>query len=275
MASLADSYRLIGTFGGARPTEVMPKAKALAEQALAIDATSAEAWATLAAVEEQYSRDFARSDALYDRALELDPRHSRARAQHSLWRLIRGVIPAEVAEAQVRRAVQDDPLNAWVGGMMSYLLGIAGRHEASCAEAERSFKLDEDSFFAHWNLMRAHAWQGDYDRAIGEAPALLANSARNTWAPGLLAWTYDRAERVELARAVYDEMEGRSRHEYVSPAWLSISAASARLDDQAVDWLERAVQERDPTVLWAKSLAFCERVRAHPRFGDVTRGVWT
>ena len=91
LAWLSDSYRLMGVFGVAPFAEVMPKAKALAERALAIDPELAEAWATLAAIEEQYERDFARSDSLYERALAIDPRHSRARAQRALWRVLHTV----------------------------------------------------------------------------------------------------------------------------------------------------------------------------------------
>ena len=274
MAWLADSYRLIGTFGWGPPQEAMSKAKALAERALAVDPGLAEAWSTLAAVEEQYERNFARSDALYQRALEIDPRHSRARAQRALWRVIRDAIPMPEALAEVRRAVQDDPLNAWVGGMHSYLLGIAGMHDESIAEAERSFRLDEDSFFAHWDLMRAHAWGGHYDRALEVAPGLLRDSGRNHWALGLLAWTHAQAGHADQARAVYDEMEGRSRHEFVSRSWLAVAASSARLEEQAIRWSERAVAERDPLVLWARNSPFWSSIRADPRFKEIMRGVW-
>ena len=274
LAWLSDSYRLMGVFGAAPPVEVMPKAKALAERALAIDSGLAEAWTTLGAVEEQYERNFALSESHYERALSVDPRHSRARAQRALWRLIRGALPIEEAMAESLRSVQDDPLNAWVGGMRSYLLGIAGRHEESVAEAERSFALDADSFFAHWNVMRGYAWAGHYQRAIAEAPALFAVSGRHTWALGLLAWTYGRAGRVDHSLAVYDELAARSRHEFVAPSWLAVAAGSAGLTEESIRWTERAVTDRDPLVLWSRSLPFWESIRKDPRFREVMRSVW-
>jgi tetratricopeptide (TPR) repeat protein len=274
MASMSDSYRLMGVFGGVPPAEVMPKAQALAERALAINSELAEAWATIAAVEEQYHRNFARSDSLYDRALIIEPRNSQARAQRALWRVFRSAMPIEDAVAEGRRAVQDDPLNAWVGGMNAQILGIAGRHDESFAEAERSHALDADSFYAHWNLIRGHAWSGRYDRAIEEAPALFGASGRHIWALGLLGWTYAKAGRADRARAVYDELEGRSRHEFVSPAWLAIAAGSAGLPDESILFMERAVAERDPIVLWSRHVQFFDFVRAHPRFTEVMRGVW-
>ena len=273
LASLANSYRLMGVFSYVRPADVMPRAKALAERALAIDPGLAEAWSTLGAIEEQYEHAFAKSDASYERALSIDPRHSQARAQRALWRLIRGVMPVEWAVAEVQRAVQDDPLNSWVGGMHSYVLGIAGRHEESIVEAERSVGLDADSFFAHLEVMRSNAWAGHYDRAIAEAPALLGASGRHSWGLGILAWTHGKAGHAEMARACYDELEARSRHEFVASSWLAVAAASAGLAEDAFRWAERAVAERDPLVLWSR-LPYWDPIRTHPRFAELMRGVF-
>jgi eukaryotic-like serine/threonine-protein kinase len=274
LASLADSNRLMGVFSAAPFSEVMPRAKALAEQALAIDPGLTEAWATLAAVEEQYERNFERSDSLYARALASEPRNSTARAQWALWRVLRGAMPDDQGLLETRRAVQDDPLNAWVVSMYSYLLGIVGRHEESMAEAERAMGLDAESFFAHWNLMRSHAWAGQIERAIEEAPVLLMESGRHVWALGLLAWTYGRAGRPERARACYDELEGRSRHEFMSPAWLSVAAGSSGLEAEALRWLECAVTDRDPLFLWSRRLPFWELHRSHARCREVLSRAW-
>ena len=274
LAWLSDSYRLMGIFSVAPAGDVMPKAKSLAERALAIDGGLGDAWSTLAAVTEQFDRSYAESDRLYDRALEVEPRNSRARTQRALWRVFRAAMADEKGLAECRRAVQDDPLNAWVGGMYSFVLGIVGKHDESLAEAERSVALDPESFFAQWSLMRACAWGGQYDRAAEMAPAVLADSGRHPWGLGLLAWTYGRAGRAEAARACYDEMESRSRHEFVSRSWLSVAAGGAGLEEPALRWAGRAVTERDPLILWAQRLPFYEFHRARPRFEEIMRDVW-
>jgi serine/threonine-protein kinase len=274
LAWLADFYRLMSTFGGVPIAEANSKAKALAERALAIDPELGDAWATLAAVAELYERDFSHSDSLYERALQLEPRNARTRAQWVLWRVLRGAMKDEVAVAELRRAVQDDPLNAWVGSMNSYCLGIVGRQEESIAEAERSLSLDPESFFARWNVMRAYAWAGHYDRAIEGAPVLLVDSGRHPWALGLLAWTYSMAGRPDRARACYDELEARSRHEFISSTWLSSSAASAGLSEEAIRRMEQAVKERDPLILWSRRLPFWDAIRTDPRCVEIMKTVW-
>jgi tetratricopeptide (TPR) repeat protein len=227
----------------------------------------------LAAVAEQYEWRYAESDQLYRRALETDPRNSRARSQRAFWRLVRSAIPDEEAIAEARQAVQDDPLNAWVVGMFSFVLGVAGRQDESLAEAERSVALDAESFFAQWNLMRACAWSGRYDRAMESAPGLLADSGRHPWALGLLAFTHGRAGRAEEAKACYDELEGRSRHEFVPSAWLAIAAGWGGLEGPAVRWAERAAAERDVLVQWSSRLPFWDFLRAHGCFARIVATV--
>ena len=203
----------------------------------------------------------------------IDPRHSRARAQRALWRVLRGAMTDE-AVAEVRRAVQDDPLNSWVGGMHSYMLGIAGRHEESIVEAERSMGLDPDSFFAHWNVMRAYAWPASTTARSRRPRPSWWTPAAHPWALGLLAWTWTRRVPRTAPGACYDEMEGRSRHEFVSPAWLSSAAASAGLQEEAIRWIGRAVTERDPLVLWSRRLPFWDPIRMDPRFVEIMKTVW-
>jgi eukaryotic-like serine/threonine-protein kinase len=274
MAWLSDSYRLMGTFGVAPFGVAMPKGKDLAERALTIDPDQVEALVTLASIEEQYERNFERSEELWERALTIDPRHARGRAQQALWGLCLGGMSADEAVAETSRAVQDDPLNAWVGSMHSHVLGFAQRHEQSLIEAERSFAIDTESFFSHWNLMRACANAGQYDRAIEIAPAVLGVSGRHNWALGTLAWTYAKLGRESAARAIYDEMEARSRLEFMPPFWLSVAAASAGLEDVAIAMVERAVAERDPLAIWGRVTGFWDRIRTYSRFETAVRGLW-
>ena len=272
---LSDCYRLMATFGGAPSADASLKAKHLAEQAIAIDPELAQPWATLACVEEQFEWNFGLAEAHWQRTLGIDARNAQARAQRALWAYMRGALPETEARAEARRAVDDDPLNAWVVGMHSYMLGMGGRHEESLVEAERSMSLDAESFFPQWNLVRAHAWLGRSEDAITVSSTILTESGRHQWVLGLLAWIYAKAGRLEEARAVRDEMEGRSRHEFVSPFWLATAAAAAGLPEEAMHQVERAVSQRDPLILWSRITPFWAPIREDPRFEGVVAPVWS
>jgi serine/threonine-protein kinase len=274
LAWLADSYRLMGTFGMAPYSEVMPKAKAMAERALAIDDSLPEAWAALACVVEQYEWRFPEAARIWERALSANPRHGQSRSQRALWGFMVSSFTTERALAESRQAVQDDPLNPWVIAMHSYMLSLAGHHEESLAEARRSFALDTESFFSHWNLMRALAWAGEWDRAIEMAPALLNASGRQIWVLGTLAWCYAKQGEKDRARGVYDEAEGRSRHEFVSPFWLATMASCAGLHVEMLRHARRAVHEHDPLIVWGRKTVFWDDVRPDPEIDEIVSAVW-
>ncbi len=274
MAWLSDSYRLMGTFGTAPFGTVMERARQLGKQALAIDPELAEAWAALACIAEHYDWDFAGALPLWERALALDPRHSRARCQRAQWCMSSGMMAPDVALVEVKRGVEDDPLNAWVVAMSSHLHGMLDFHDESVAGAERAFQLDPESFFAHWNLMRAYAWAGLYDRAFETAPSLLTAAGRHPWALGVLGWTFGAAGKLEQARAVHDEMEARSRYEFMPPFWIAVVASMAEMNEAAKAAFERAVREHDPLVVWSRRTPFCRAIRANPWFTEIARGVW-
>jgi tetratricopeptide (TPR) repeat protein len=176
--------------------------------------------------------------------------------------------------AEADRAMRDEPLSAWVVAMRSHLLGFMGRHAESVSEADRGLQLDPDSFFAHWNLMRAYAWDGQHTRAIAEAPILLTESGRHHWVLGALAWAYGQVGELTRAGGVHDELLGRSKHEFLSPTWLAVSAYAAGRHDEAFDHLARAVEQRDPLVVWSRKSPFHASSRTDERFDKVTRGVW-
>ncbi|MDZ4806285.1 MAG: protein kinase [Candidatus Eisenbacteria bacterium] len=274
LAWMSDSWRLMGTFGVAPFAEVMPRAKDLALRALALDSNLPEAIATLADVEAQYDRDWPKAAASFARALAVDPRHVRSRCERALWGHGWGAISAEEAVAETERAVADDPLNAWALGMLSFAFSFAGRHEDSVRVATQAIAADSESFFGHWQLLRAHAWAGDYQRAVTMGPALLAGTGRHHWALAMLGWTHSKAGNLGLARAAYDELEGRSRLEFIGPGWLSAAADAAGLRDEALHYAGRAFTERDPLVILMRQMPPFAELREDPRFVEMSRGVW-
>ena len=107
-------------------------------------------------------------------------------------------------------------------------------------------------------------------QAIDMAPALLRASGRQQWGLGVLGWAYGQAGESARARAVYDELEARSRHEFVAPSWLATTAAGAGLTEAAEHHLVQSVQMRDPLTLWGRRSPFWIDVRKLERFEAIT-----
>ena len=273
LACLADSYRLAAIFGTEPASEAMPHARRLAEKALAMDPSLAEAWGTLGIVADQYEWNHGEAEAMFERALTLDPRLGAVRGQRALYLFLHHDFTREQTRSELERAVRDDPLNGWVLAMCAHILGFLGLHAESLDQSERAFALDRESFFAHWNLVRSHAWIGNYERAIEMSPGLLRVSGRNQWGLGMLAWSLAKAGHAERARAIHDELMARSRSEFVAPFWLAASAASCGLEEEATRQVERAAREHDPLFPWGPLTPNWDQVRALPRFADLAAEV--
>src|SRR5262249_54383547 len=99
-------------------------------------------------------------------------------------------------------------------------------------------------------------------------------SGRHTWGLGVLGWCYGNVGDARRARAVHDELEARSRHEWVAPFWLAITASAAGDETAMIANLERAIGEHDPLALWGRSSRFWDGIREHPRFEAIVRGLW-
>jgi serine/threonine-protein kinase len=269
LAWYADSWRLLATYGLERSHEAMPKAREAATRALGLNPKLAEAWSTLADIQAQYDWDFEKAAAGWGKALECDPHHMRARVERAIWSFGCGRMTAEVAASEAARAAADDPLNAWPAGSHALILGMSGQYEASAAEARRATEVDPGSFIAHWCYMRGLTLAGRPEEALALAPALLASSGRNPWALGTLALTHVRMGNTALARAVYDEMEARSRQEFVSPFWLAAAAAHLGLMDEAARHARTGLEEREPLMVLFLRMAEWDPMRTLPVFAEI------
>jgi hypothetical protein len=73
---------------------------------------------------------------------------------------------------------------------------------------------------------------------------------------------------------VFDELEGRSRHEFASTFWMAIAAESGGLADKARELALRSLVERDPLVVWSRVFPFWDGIRTHDYYREIARTIW-
>lgn len=252
----------------------MPRAREASERAVALDPDNTEALSTLADVAIQYDRDATRAAALWARVLEIDPRNVRGLCEGALWQVGVGRITPGQAVERTARAVDADPLNSWAIGMHAYMLGFSGRHVEATAAGARAVDADPASFFARYAQAQAHAWAGDHVGSLSLAGSLLATSGRHVWVLSLLGWLHGKLGHAEAADAVHEELRGRSRHEYIGPFWLAVTAAAAGHRDEAIVALKRGIDEHDPIAAVTPVLVHLDQVRELPGFAGLVEGSW-
>lgn len=237
--SVATCYALLGINGLRAPHDVFPRARAAVQQALAIDPGLAEAHAESGHIHTVYDRDFGRAEAAYRRALEIDPRS--AMTYHYLGILMLSVERLSDALNAMLRACDLDPLAPNYAANVGMVLYFAGDYAAAVEQLEATLEMDETNDHARCLLGRSLVQLKEYDRAIDQflrrtRPTI--GSAADV--PIAYAWTGRRAE----ATAALEQLVHTARTQYVSPYDIAAIHAALEQDEAALQWLDRALDQR-------------------------------
>ena len=249
-SGLADGRSTLGYFGMVAPHATMPKAKEAATRAVQLDDSLAEAHCALAMAVLLHDFDVPTARREFLRAVELNPKYPQAAAWYALFVL--ACIDGQFDEgvALMTPIVEQDPLSGYNRVIQSLLLAFSGRHDEGIAVALVGLELDPESFLTHWSLQVSYTSAGRYPEAIAAGYAALAVSGRHPIAMFTMGVTYaDCGKRTE-ARALHDELTTRADRQWVSPTVRASTAATAQLTDEVVTLITRAVEERDPFLMF-------------------------
>jgi tetratricopeptide (TPR) repeat protein len=111
--------------------------------------------------------------------------------------------------------------------------------------------------------------KGAYDRAIDECRKALADSPDDPAILPTLGYAYARAGRKDEAQTILNKfLQARQEH-YVSPFMIALLYTSLDKKDEAIDWLNKAYEERDPQVIWVDLDPQLDSLHSDPRFGGL------
>src|ERR1700756_3558218 len=266
-SGLADTYALLGDWQYAvmTPMEALPKAKAAAIKALELDSALGEAHNSLAFCLDGFEWDFDSAGKEFQRAIELNPNYATAHHWYA-WHL--GLLGRyDDALAEMRKAENLDPLSLIINSDLAELLVVAHSYDESIQQSRKTIEMDPNFALAHNQLAQAYLQKHLYDEAVaelrkavqlsGSSPTCIANLARAYVASG------KRSEAIKLL----NDLEKRSIHGYSNASEIATIYASLGDTDQAMNWLEKAYEERfNPGVLLRPGF---DPLRSDPRFHNL------
>src|SRR5262249_34758082 len=239
---LANTYCVISTYpGGLPPKESMPKAKAAALKALELDDALAEAHTALAMVKAQHDWDWAGSEREFKRALELNPNYVDGRYFYAYIYLSPMGRHGE-AIAQMKQALETDPLSLVVNANLGGIYYWARRYEEAIAQCHRTLEIDADFVVAHARLLETYQQKGMYEQAIAEQQRRDEEARRE--AP-LLENAYRAGGGQGYWQKLLELMMDRAKRQYIAPTGFASIYARLGNETRALEWLEKAYQERD------------------------------
>jgi TolB-like protein/DNA-binding winged helix-turn-helix (wHTH) protein/lipopolysaccharide biosynthesis regulator YciM len=263
-AGIANSYIVMAHHGGLPPNEAMPKAKAAAVNALAIDHGSAEAHTALALIETAYDWDYAAAEREFRHALELNPSYATAHHWYAHYLVVRQRFPEALSEIQ--QAHDLDPYSLTINSFNGMARYYSRDYAGALAQFRSMAELDPDAtrMVSGW-LVRVCEQLGDYAQAVEQWRSLLAASDKE-------------GEAIALARAYASSgVQGywRERLKLAPEATppLELAALYAHLGDRsaALRELDQAFEQHSPWLNFIAADPAFDPLRADPRFLTLLR----
>lgn len=268
---LADCYMILGVFGMRPPAETLPRARDAVLKALQIEPRLARAYGSLGHIKMQYDRDWAGAEADFARAIALDPSLSEP---HLYWGVLlgmRGELDRGLEE--LKQAEQLEPLLTVAKTRAGSLLYFAHRYDEAIAQVSESLALDDRPGIAHALLGRIYLHTGRYDLALAEFAKIRGPTPGSFGDVGqVLALSGRRAE----ALAELDRVIKLSTQRYVSAGDIASIYASLGDTENALVWLERALQQRASMLGFLAQNPTFDGLHDDPRFAAIVDrvGLW-
>ncbi len=264
-AGVADAYTAMRSTYAA-PSEVMPKAKAAALKAVALDETLAEAHVSLGSVLMFYDYDWPNAEREFQRALDIRPSYAEAHDYYAMFLVANRRFQAAVDE--ILRARRLDPVSGLIAADAAWVFYLKRDYDQFMEHAKAAVELAPNYWLGHLQLGLAYEKKGDFARALQE----LEEARRmddNSAILEMLAGTYAAAGRPDEARRITQEMVKRSKTRYVCAYEVATTYAGLEDRESAFLWLRKSLDQRADCSPWIAADPKLDPLRADPRFQDL------
>jgi len=275
-AGVAGSYNLLG--GGLvylPPNETLPKGKAAARKALALDDSLAEAHAELAYALWFSDWDWSSAENEFKRAIALNPNSAISHSRYSECLQTRARFDEAIAEGE--RSQDLDPLSPQILANLGYGYLVFQRYDESIGRFQKALDLYPDAAWIRQQLAVAYAMKGMYPQAFAEYDKIAKQdkvvTAENQLVAASLGWLYAVSGKRVDALKIAEELNGLSSHTYVDYYEIASIYAGLGEKDDAFRWLERAYAESSSSMIWLAVDPFWYGMRSDPRYTDLLRRV--
>ncbi len=268
-AGLSDAYRSLALAGEMDPNETLPKSKAAANKAIEIDNDLAEAHTALGVSLFWYDWNWSGAEDQYKRAIELNPNSSVAHLFYS--HLLSNIGRHDEALTEVKRARELDPLSAFVSALEGQFLLHAGRTDEALDRLRQASELDPNFYFPHQFAASAYIERGMYGEAATEARRAKELAPNQTVSRSFGAYALAKLGKRDEAQAMLGELLKLSTEGFVPPSHIALIYHGLGETDQALSWLEKGYEQRDPKMAFLKVEPKWNTLRAHPRFQELMK----
>jgi tetratricopeptide (TPR) repeat protein len=170
------------------------------------------------------------------------------------------------AIAEMKRALELDPLSLIINADFSWILFTARRDDNAEAQVRKTLEIDPRFFLAHYYWGEILQSRGDLPGAIAEYQKAF-DLTNDPYPLGMLGQARARNGQRDEARKILARLKEEAKSRYVAPYVVALITIALGEKEQAIDQLERAYLEGAGNYLFLLKVdPMVDDLRGNPRF---------
>ncbi len=259
-AALGWVYYMMQDWGELPTLEARQKTRAVVEKALALDDQLVDAHIFHGLYLYMFEWDWAGAEEAFQRAIEINPNHLHTHYEFALYLVRMGRFDEALRHAQ--KVQQIDPVSPRAMEVMSTVYWRSGQYDEAIDAIMQGLELHPDR---EWSLYFPLFWAGRYQEVLDLA-IKLNHRGWQMRASMML-------DRPPEAVAYLDSLEMVWSQRFIRDEIFSLLYLIHKDDEEALDWLEQAVEERSTIFAYIKGQPAWYPLYDNPRFQTILREV--
>ena len=269
-AGLADSYQRLSNLNLA-PRQALPKAKAAAAQAVALDSSLAEARCAWGWIKMFCDHDWQGAERELRLAIDLNPGAPLPHHRYGTYLTFVGRFEESLTEN--RRALELDPLGLQISVNMAGTLSLMKRHGESISLLRQSLELEPNYRTAHYVLGCAYRRQANYAAALQEFEYLRQIECDSDLALGSIGNILALSGDSVAAKSILAELLEMAQRRYISPYSIAIIYIGLDNKEEAFNWMEKLYKDCNDWLVWLRVGPEFDALRSEAKFDSLLRRV--
>jgi TolB-like protein/Tfp pilus assembly protein PilF/predicted Ser/Thr protein kinase len=266
---LADCFSVLSTYDFLGPLQGHARAKVLAQKAIKLDDTLAEAHTSLGYSQLFHDWNWSGAERSFLRAIEINSNYAAAHYWYSVYLAV--MKRFDEARIHGKLALDLDPLSPLVHALVGWTLLLEHSFDDAIAQLRTGLEIEPGSHMVQSFLALAYLEVAMFE----EATVLMQRAADGTHGSKLmlqgLAMALATGGKRDEALTIQKQLRERTDSQYFSPFYAAATYASMKETDRAIECLEQGYSERDGAMMYLNVFPRLDSLRSDPRFQSLLR----
>ena len=268
-SGIAAAWVGLQQMGFVRASVAGPKSEAASLRALEIEPELAEPFLWLGVIRGWSAFNWPLAEEMFNKSIELNPNFADVRGSYSHLLAVLGRFNESLAQIEV--GLQLDPFNGWLLGLYGVVYHMDHRHDEAITKFEEALRVSPGLPFVLMALAGSYHYSGRLDEAVQTDASYLDAVGMSDKREELLD-RYEQHGYEPAMRLMADLTAEQSLAIGALGAWTATRYARAGDTEKAIEWLERAYEQRDPNIPYLRLPEF-DQLRSDPRFQALMRSL--